>query len=88
MSTAWDAWSYRQSAARTPESGSLDFAVKELGAERIVWGAHAPTRSFSNALSQVYDANLTSAQRKLIFGTNLRRISAAIHRRNGIKVDI
>lgn len=51
MSTAWDAWSYRQSAARTPESGSLvgyhvaatdgdigkvDETSDQVGASRIV----------------------------------------------------
>lgn len=78
---------YLEFSGWPPESGSVDFAVKELGIDRIVWGCHAPSRSFSNALSQVYDANLTTAQRKLIFGTNLRKISAAIHRRKGIKVE-
>jgi predicted TIM-barrel fold metal-dependent hydrolase len=79
---------YIEFAGWEPESGSLDFAVKELGVDRIVWGCHAPTRSFSNSLAQVYDADLTAAQRKLIFGTNLRKISAAILRRKGIKVEI
>ncbi|MGH7945828.1 MAG: amidohydrolase family protein [Opitutaceae bacterium] len=79
---------YMEFAGWPPESGSLDFAVKELGVDRIVWGCHAPSRSFANSLSQVYDADLTAAQRKLIFGTNLRKLSAGIHRRKGIKVDV
>jgi predicted TIM-barrel fold metal-dependent hydrolase len=79
---------YLEFSGWAPESGSLDFAVKELGVDRIVWGCHAPTRSFSNALSQIYDATLTPAQRKKVMGTNLRSLSAAIHRRKGIKVEI
>lgn len=79
---------YLEFAGWPPESGSLDFAVKELGVDRIVWGCHAPTRSFANSLSQVYDANLTAAQRKLILGTNLRKLAAPILREKGIKVEI
>lgn len=71
-----------------PESGAVDFAVKELGADRLVWGCHAASRSFSNELSKVYDSDMTRAQRKLIFGGNLRRLSASIHRRKGIVVNI
>ncbi len=71
-----------------PESGAVDFAVKELGADRLVWGCHAPSRSFSNELSKVYDSEMTKTERKLIFGENLRRISASIHRRKGISVEI
>jgi predicted TIM-barrel fold metal-dependent hydrolase len=79
---------YMEFAGWAPESGSLDFAVKELGVDRIVWGAHAPTRSFSNALSQVYDADLNPAQRKKVLGTNLRKIAAPILSRKGIRVEI
>jgi predicted TIM-barrel fold metal-dependent hydrolase len=79
---------YMEFSGWPPESGSLDFAVQELGVDRIVWGAHAPTRSFSNALSQIYDANLTVAQRRKILGTNLRTLAAPILRRKGIKVEI
>ncbi|SHF84701.1 hypothetical protein SAMN05443144_11417 [Fodinibius roseus] len=71
-----------------PASGAVDFAVKELGADRLVWGCHAPTRSFANELSNVYDSDMSRSQRKMILGGNLRRISASIHRRKGIPVDI
>lgn len=71
-----------------PESGAVDFAVNELGVDRLVWGCHAPTRSFANELSKVYDGDLSDDDRKKILGGNLRMLSATIHRRKGIPVDI
>lgn len=79
---------YLEFSGMDPESGAVDFAVRELGEDRIVWGSHARTRSFANELSKIYDGDLTSAQRKKIFGTNLRKLSAAIHRKKGVVVDI
>lgn len=79
---------YLEFSGMAPETGMVDFAVKELGADRLVWGCHAPSRSFANELSKIYHGELTREQRKKIFGTNLRKISASIHRRKGIPVEI
>ena len=69
-------------------SGEVDYAVKELGADRIVWGGHGPSRSYSTELSKVLDADLTHEQRMLIFGRNYRRIAAPILRSKGVEVVI
>jgi predicted TIM-barrel fold metal-dependent hydrolase len=66
-----------------PHSGQVDFTVKELGAERLVWGGHGPSRSYSTELSKVLDADLTHQQRLQIFGGNLRRLAAPIFRDKG-----
>lgn len=79
---------YMEFSGMDPESGAVDFAVQELGADRLVWGCHAASRSFSNELSKVYDSDMNRSQRKLIFGGNLRRLSASIHRRKGVTVDV
>ncbi|MCX6941256.1 MAG: amidohydrolase family protein, partial [Verrucomicrobia bacterium] len=34
-------------AGSDPHSGSVDYAVKELGAARIVWGGHGPSRGYA-----------------------------------------
>jgi hypothetical protein len=73
-------------AGSDPHSGAVDLAVKELGADRIVFGGHIPSRSYATELSKVLDADITHEQRMLILGGNLRRISAAILRKKGIKV--
>lgn len=69
-----------------PHSGSVDFAVKELGAARIVWGGHGPGRSFSTELSKVLDASITHADRMKIFGGNYRRLAATILRKKGLEI--
>lgn len=69
-----------------PHSGSVDYAVKELGVARIVWGGHGPGRSFSTELSKVLDASITPADRMKIFGGNYRRLVAAILRKKGFVI--
>jgi predicted TIM-barrel fold metal-dependent hydrolase len=71
-----------------PHSGSVDFAVRELGAERVLWGGHIPSRSYSNEMSKIFDADISDAQRKLILGGNLRRLLAPILRKKGVAVTI
>lgn len=77
---------YLEFAGSDPHSGSVDLAVKELGADRIVWGGHIPSRSYATELSKVLDADLSHEQRLLIFGGNLRRIATPIFQKKGIKV--
>jgi predicted TIM-barrel fold metal-dependent hydrolase len=60
--------------------------VKELGADRLIWGGHGPSRSYSTELSKVLDADLTHEQRLQIFGGNLRRIAAPIFEQKGLKI--
>jgi predicted TIM-barrel fold metal-dependent hydrolase len=67
-------------------SGEIDFAVKELGADRIVWGGHIPSRSYATELSKVLDADITHEQKMLILGGNLRRIATPIFQQKGYKV--
>src|SRR5208337_795664 len=57
-----------------PHAGQVDFTVAEVGADRLVWGGHGPSRSYSTELAKVFDADLTPAQREKIFGDNLRRL--------------
>ena len=69
-----------------PHSGQVDYTVAEVGTDRLVWGGHGPSRSYSTELAKVFDAELTHAQRKQIFGGNLRRIAEPIFRRKGLKI--
>jgi hypothetical protein len=70
-----------------PHSGQVDYTVAQMGVDRLVWGGHGPTRSHSTELSKVLDADLDDAQRRQIFGVNLRRIAAPIFRRKGYPLD-
>ena len=69
-----------------PHSGQVDYTVREVGAGRLIWGGHGPSRSYSTELSKVFDADLTHEQRLAIFGGNLRRIAAPIFRQKGYKL--
>ena len=69
-----------------PQSGSVDYAVNLLGADRIVWGGHGPSRSFATELSKVLDANISHDQRMKIFGANYRRLTTKIFKTKGIDI--
>ena len=61
-------------------------AVRELGAERVLYGSDAGGRSFATQLSKVYSANITDADKNLILGGNLRRMLGPILQAKGVKL--
>jgi predicted TIM-barrel fold metal-dependent hydrolase len=67
-----------------PTAGFIDMAVRELGAERIVFGSHLPSRSLGTELGKVLSARISEADRRLILGANLRRLLMPILRRKGL----
>jgi predicted TIM-barrel fold metal-dependent hydrolase len=77
---------YFEFSGSDTHSTEVDFAVKELGAERIVWGGHIPSRSYATELSKVIDADLTNEQRMLVLGGNMRRLAEPIFKQKGYKV--
>lgn len=77
---------YIEFSGSDPHSGQVDYTVAEVGAERMVWGGHGPSRSYSTELAKVFDADLTQAQRAQIFGGTLRRLAEPIFRKKGYKL--
>ncbi|WP_236978927.1 amidohydrolase family protein [Membranihabitans maritimus] len=69
-----------------PHSGSVDLAVNELGADRIVWGGHGPSRSYSTEISKVLDASISHEERVKIFGGNYRILAAKIFEKKGLSL--
>lgn len=57
-------------------TGMVEMAVREVGAERVVFGSDAPGRSFASQLAKVYGAELPPAQQEKILGGNIRRLLA------------
>jgi len=57
-----------------PTAGFVEMAVRELGAQRVLYGSDAGGRSFASQLAKVYSAGLSEAQKRLILGDNLRRL--------------
>jgi predicted TIM-barrel fold metal-dependent hydrolase len=66
-----------------PHSGQVDHAVNELGVDRIVWGGHGPSRSYSTELSKVFEARLSTSDRMKVLGGNYRRMVQKIFRQKG-----
>jgi predicted TIM-barrel fold metal-dependent hydrolase len=75
---------YADLAGSDPVAGYTEMAVRELGAERVLYGSDAGGRSFASQLAKVHGANLPAAVKALILGENLRRLMQPILTAKGI----
>ncbi len=57
-----------------PEAGLTEWAVKRLGARRVVFGTDSPIRNYGMTLGKVLGAKLSPAQRAMILGGNAARL--------------
>jgi uncharacterized protein len=55
-------------------AGFIEMAVRELGAGRIVFGSHLPSRSLGTELSKVTASDITEFDKRQILGANFRRL--------------
>ncbi len=55
-------------------AGFIEMGVRELGAERIVFGSHLPSRSLGTELGKIIGAKITDQQKKRILGENYRQL--------------
>jgi uncharacterized protein len=55
-------------------AGFIEMAVRQVGAERIVFGSHLPSRSLGTELGKVVGAEISERDRKLILGENFREL--------------
>jgi uncharacterized protein len=69
-----------------PTAGSVEMAVRELGAERVIYGSDAGGRSFASQLAKVMGAEIPEAARRLALGENLRRLLTPILNAKGRQV--
>lgn len=67
-----------------PTAGFMEMAVRELGAERIVFGSHLPSRSLGTELGKVLGADLTFHQRQQVLGANFRKLLIPILQAKGL----
>ncbi|NQT17107.1 MAG: amidohydrolase [Planctomycetes bacterium] len=68
-----------------PTAGMVEMAVRELGAERVMYGSDFGGRSYASQLAKVYGADLPESARRLILGGNIRRMLQPIFTVKGIK---
>lgn len=73
-------------AGSDPTAGFVEMAVRELGAERIIYGSDAGGRSFASQLAKVQGAEIPDRAKRLILGENLKRWLLPILRDKGVKV--
>ena len=66
-----------------PTAGFTEMAVRELGAERVIFGSDIGGRSYGSQLAKVYGAELSDETRRLILGGNLQRLLRPILKAKG-----
>jgi predicted TIM-barrel fold metal-dependent hydrolase len=75
---------YADLAGGDPVVGFTEMAVRELGAERVLYGSDAGGRSFASQLAKVHGAAVPVDAKRLIFAGNLKRLLAPILTEKGI----
>ena len=71
-------------AGSDPTSGFVEMAVRELGADRIVYGSDVHGRSFASQLAKVRGADIPEAAKRLILRENLRGLLGPIMKAKGL----
>jgi hypothetical protein len=73
-------------AGSDPTAGFTEMAVRELGAERVLYGSDVGGRSFASQLAKVLGANIPERAKIDILGGNLRRLVAPVMQAKGMRV--
>jgi hypothetical protein len=72
-------------AGGDPAAGVTEMAVRELGAQRVLYGSDAGGRSFASQLAKVYGADIPDQARRLVLAGNVKRLLEPIFRAKGDK---
>ena len=75
---------YADLAGSDPTSGFTEMAVRELGAERVIYGSDVGGRSFASQVAKVLGAEISDGDKKLILGGNMRRLLQPILQAKGL----
>ncbi len=73
-------------AGSDPTAGFTEMAVRELGAERVLYGSDAGGRSFASQLAKVAGADIPDGAKRLILGENLKRLLTPILKEKGVQI--
>jgi predicted TIM-barrel fold metal-dependent hydrolase len=76
---------YTETGGSDPTTGFAEMAVRELGADRVLYGSDAGGRSFASQLAKVQAADIPADAKKKILGENLRRLLTPILNDKGMK---
>jgi predicted TIM-barrel fold metal-dependent hydrolase len=67
-----------------PTAGVVEMAVRELGADRVMYGSDFGGRSFASQLAKVYGADVSEEAKRLILAGNIQKMLAPIFTEKGI----
>jgi predicted TIM-barrel fold metal-dependent hydrolase len=76
---------YSGLAGSEPTAGYVEMAVRELGANRILYGSDVEGRSFASQIAKVTGADITPDQKRMILRENLRNLLLPILQSKGMK---
>lgn len=65
---------FPDTSGNDPEAGFMEYAVRLLGAHRIIFGSDATGRSLASQIAKILDADISEADKGLILGQNLLRL--------------
>ena len=77
---------YADLAGGDPAAGITETAVRELGAERVLYGSDAAGRSFASQIAKVAGAEIPDDAKRLILAGNAKRILGPILTRKGVRL--
>jgi uncharacterized protein len=75
---------YAEIAGSDPTSGFVEMAVRELGAERVIYGSDVGGRCFASQVAKVLGADIPDEAKELILGGNARRLLEPVLRAKGM----
>lgn len=76
---------YADLCGSDPHAGFTELAVRELGADRVLYGSDAGGRSFASQLAKVHGADISTSAKRKILGENLKRLLTPILKAKGVK---
>ncbi|MBQ6473721.1 MAG: amidohydrolase family protein [Victivallales bacterium] len=65
---------YVDTSGAQPEAGLVEYAVRRIGARRLLYGSDAPCRDFAAQLAKVREADLREDDRERIFHLNAEEL--------------
>ena len=75
---------YADIAGSDPTAGFVEMAVRELGAERVIYGSDVGGRSFASQVAKVIGADISDDEKRLILGGNIRRLLQPVLQAKGM----
>jgi uncharacterized protein len=75
---------YADIAGSDPTAGFVEMAVRELGAERVLYGSDVGGRGFASQLAKVIGAEIPDDAKKQILGGNLRGLLQPVLQAKGL----